>query len=325
MSMVQGWLGNLRNFVLDGYTSAISHKPQLDRPNSWGAMVPTWTGPEHHRRLTAYRFLEALFRNRGREFANLFDPADRAEVREYGDAALLVHVVRSAVTGDDVSITVDDGTDDGVTSPAALARQADFDTWADAEGFPAKVLETERDTVKLGDGVYALTTSAEKGRVRLRLFSPECYFPVRDPDDAEDEFPRIVRIAWQECHRNDDGTETDRIRCITWELRARPEGLRNLPWSKRPTALTCYLSDGTWAMDAIGGRDIDRGFPPDRAQWRTTTRPDGSVAELVDVDLDLDFIPVVHLPNTVASCSCWRIWPGPTPTPRRRPTSRRCP
>lgn len=306
MSATSGFFAGLRQFILDGYTSALGHKTDLDRPNSWGAMVPPWTGSDHHRRLTAYRFLEALFRNRGREFANLFDPADRAEVREYGDAALLVHVVRSAVTGDDVSIVVDDGEDDDGPTPAVTARQADFDAWARSESFAAKVLETERDTVKLGDGVYALTMSDEKQRVRLRLFSPETYFPVRDPDDAEDEFARVVRIAWQETR--DDGSTPgeadgsnliDTVRCITWRLGQRADGPRKLPWNERQTALTCFLSDGVWDLADLGGRMIDQGFNPLHAQWRTMTRPDGTVVELQDVDLDLDFIPVVHLPNTV--------------------------
>lgn len=306
---MSGLVAGLRQFVLDGYTSALGHKAELDRPNSWGAMVPPWTGAEHHRRLTAYRFLEALFRNRGREFANLYDPLDRAEVREYGDAALLVHVVRSAVTGDDVSIVVDDDPDDSVLSAAAKTRQADYDAWARAESFAAKVLETERDTVKLGDGVFALTTSYEKQRVRLRLFSPECYFPVRDPDDAEDEFPSIVRIAWQEVRNDgstpgagygsDDGNAIDVLRCITWRLAPRPAGPRALPWNDRSSALTCYLSDGMWDLADIAGREIDQGFPSEKARWRTTTLPDGTIVPLQDIDLDLDFIPVIHLPNTV--------------------------
>lgn len=305
MSLVTEFVGRAREFLLDGWTSALGHKPELDS-QQWGAMVATWTGEEHHRRLTAYRLLEALFRNRGREFADLTNPADREGIREYGDAALLVHIVRSAVVGDRVSIAVEMG-DDDAPDAAALLRQADFDAWATAEGFVPKLVETERDAVKLGDGVYALTTSAEKSRVRLRLFSPECYFPVRDPNDAEDDFPRTVRLAWQFTDRIDADTGVDRVRCITWRLGVREGGSRALPWNDRPSALTCYLSDGTWDLADIirSRRNVDDGFLPGEATWSTVVRADGTELALEDYDLDLDFIPVVHLPNTVEVKAGW--------------------
>lgn len=212
---------------------------------------------------------------------------------------------------------------------AARDRQAWLREWADAERLARKVFETERNAVGLGDGVYVLRWSVEKQRPRIVPYDPGFYFPVLSMNDEED-FPTTVHLAWE--YDETEGGETHRwVRRITYRLapiapRA-PEPLsatktianlmtgtvaevelprnatqdasgqftRSLPWNDTPTSITCYLTDAKWRLEDVGRRlvqDID--FT--KAQYEHNEQGD----ELRDLDLEIDFLPVVHVPNTVA-------------------------
>jgi hypothetical protein len=70
---------------------------------------------------------------------------------------------------------------------------------------------------------------------------------------------------------------------------------RMYAWNDEPSYLTCYLTDATWELGDIKGPvDVDS-LPLDRATF--AIRSDGEVLD--HLDLLLDFIPVVHVPNTV--------------------------
>ncbi|WP_039942971.1 hypothetical protein [Streptomyces himastatinicus] len=70
---------------------------------------------------------------------------------------------------------------------------------------------------------------------------------------------------------------------------------RMYAWNDEPSYLTCYLTDATWELGDIKGPvDVDS-LPEAKATF--ATRSDGEV--LQRLDLLLDFIPVVHVPNTV--------------------------
>lgn len=294
----------LRQLILDQWTG-LSFKrgiPPLESTTAGkrGWMAASWVGAQNERRLAAYKVLYAIYRNAGREFLNTDDEDVRARHREYGDASLLVKVVLAAVLGDDLSIVVEGA--DEAENTAAVERQAWFEDWADVERFRAKVMETERDAQKIGDGVYVLGISGEKGRVRLRLFDAGFYFPELDPNAAEDEFPVRVHIAWQYQHQTDPGDPSkvqDRVRRITWELSDLPGGeTRAYPWNDRPTPTTCYLTDATWALDDVDGFNVEN-FPLGRAEFRVDDTADDGIVELDHVDQRIDFLPIVHMPNTV--------------------------
>lgn len=71
--------------------------------------------------------------------------------------------------------------------------------------------------------------------------------------------------------------------------------MRQYPWNDTPSAVTCYLTDATWKLsDLTGPLDVDS-LPLNKATY--ATRADGEV--LQRLDLLIDFIPVVHVPNTV--------------------------
>lgn len=296
----------IRQLLLDQYTG-LSFKGGIkplqsttEGGRSW--MAPSWVGDQHDRRLAAYKVLYSIFRNAGREFIQVVDEHDRDKHREYGDAALLVKVVLAAVMGDDIGIAVEGAEDD--ENAAAQERQDWFDAWADAERLPAKIMETERDAQKLGDGVYVFATSRDKGRIRVRLFDPGFYFPELDPNMAEDEFPRRVHIAWEFEDTRSGPTVVRKVRRMTFELGDLPEGERprRYPWNDKPSTTTCYWTDGTWLLENLDGYNVEN-FPLSRAEAfaMTTTGQGASQApvEVRQLDLGIDFLPVIHLPNTV--------------------------
>ncbi|MFJ1993087.1 hypothetical protein [Streptomyces asiaticus] len=70
---------------------------------------------------------------------------------------------------------------------------------------------------------------------------------------------------------------------------------RMYAWNDGPSYFTCYLTDATWELgDLKGPVDVDS-LPLELATF--ATRSDGEVLD--KLDLLIDFIPVVHQPNTV--------------------------
>ncbi|MFH9425955.1 hypothetical protein [Streptomyces sp. NPDC017529] len=70
---------------------------------------------------------------------------------------------------------------------------------------------------------------------------------------------------------------------------------RQYAWNDEPSYVTCYLTDATWELgDIKGPADVDS-LPLDAATF--ATRGDGEVLD--HLDLLIDFVPVVHVPNTV--------------------------
>ena len=74
---------------------------------------------------------------------------------------------------------------------------------------------------------------------------------------------------------------------------------RQYPWNDEPSPYTCYLTDATWNLDDLfddlrGPVDVDS-LPLAKARY--STRDDGEVLDRLD--LLIDFIPLVHVPNTI--------------------------
>lgn len=218
--------------------------------------------------------------------------------------------------------------------PGLQARQAEIDAWVDTEGVRALVDEVEHDIAGLGDGVVVLWP--QRGDwPRLEVMDPAAYFPVTsDFDDGR--YPRKIHLCWEyditEPLPSGGVRTTTRLRRITFELvdlletRIVDDGAGGVAWmgadgepadrpvlygnetigadrlirrlypwdqgdgdgpaeGRQPSRDVCIYSDGTWATDDIG-HDMDA-LDPSKAVW-TAWR----------VDLGVDFIPVVHLPNT---------------------------
>lgn len=315
-----------REAVFDNYTP-LDYKQAMASGKS-AHRAPTWVGEEHERRLLAYKILQSYDDNASREFRPEGEEGtrNRDDHREYGDASLLNDSVMSALLGESQTIIVpgaeayDPDAEDPDPDEQSEAREA-FELqewlrgWAEEERLPLKLVENERKAVSLGDAVYTLGWSNAKGRPRLRVFDPGFYFPVLD-DRNEDEFPETVHLAW-ELEPDDPESGRRRIRRITWRLAPivaageTPDGetalregeavddegriTRQLPWNDEPTAVTCYLTDAVWDWDPMGRRKVTD-LDPANAEYQVNE--DG--VELRDLDLMIDFVPVVHVPNTVA-------------------------
>ncbi|MEU5742061.1 hypothetical protein ABZ784_29220 [Streptomyces tendae] len=229
------------------------------------------------------------------------------------------------------------GTDEADPEAATAEKvQTLLREWADEELLPMRLLQTERKAVGLGDGVYLLHWDADKQRVRLKTFDPGFYFPIIDEDSDGSDFPDRVHFAW-ELPEDKARRLPARLRRITYHLDwIRPQTANGVdrtgralrapvmseatddqpsqpilgrgdtldgngsitrlyPWSDRPSYKTVYLTDAIWELgDLKAPVDVDS-LPMDKAQFATN----GQGEVLDQLDLYQDFIPVIHVPNTV--------------------------
>lgn len=223
----------------------------------------------------------------------------------------------------DIDAGTPDQTADQAEAQAAVDLQEWLRHWAVDERLALKMLETERRAIGLGDGLYVLGWDPELARPRLDVYDPTFYFPVI-PDNGH-EFPRKVHLAWEIVDEALEKAGQTKIRRLTWELGkivpvSQPGllpsvlggaqeilrsgdtravdgegGIERLyPWNDAPSSTTCYYSDATWTIDP--GRQIVTDLTEGKAEFAI----DAEGNSLNRLDIGLDFLPVVHMPNTVA-------------------------
>ncbi|NJA59175.1 hypothetical protein [Streptomyces sp. NEAU-H3] len=214
--------------------------------------------------------------------------------------------------------------------------------WAVDELFAVRLQQNERKTVREGDGLYLLGWDGQKRRPRLNVVDPGFYFPDL-PDNAGDsaEYPQRIHIAWEVEPDRRDPASKRRLRRITYELApigtatiadtetvpGRPSRIpalaadgvtplliegdvwdpqqgtisRQHPWNDEPTTLTCYLTDAEWDLD-----DIKADQDVHTLDYRYATFQTNQAGEVLDhLDLQIDFIPAVHVPNTIPEDGHW--------------------
>lgn len=193
---------------------------------------------------------------------------------------------------------------------AAMERQEWMDGWWDDELASLKIIEAEDDSVGLGDGVYELVLSRDKERARLRVHEAGFYFPVFADDAQGDDYPERVHLAWE----FEDDAEERWIRRITYERRrivtldddGSPTGFgaRRYPYAPDVASeWTVVKTDATWRM-----KDLDaRQFGVDQLSLvkASIIAMDEDGNQILDLDLEIDFIPLVHVPNTSAMKNLW--------------------
>jgi len=229
------------------------------------------------------------------------------------------------------------GTDQSTPEAEMAARvQELLREWADEELLPMRLLQAERNAVGLGDGVMLLYWDGDKQRVRIKTFDPGFYFPVLGEDSDGSDYPDRVHFAWDLPADKARGLPA-RVRRITYELDwIRPQTANGVdrtgrplrapvlseatdtqaaqpllgtgdsldgngaitrlyPWSETPSYKTVYLTDAIWDLkDIKAGQDVDS-LPMDKAHFATNGQ-----GEILDrLDLYQDFLPILHLPNTV--------------------------
>ncbi|MFI1563892.1 hypothetical protein ACH4ZX_12665 [Streptomyces sp. NPDC020490] len=283
-----------RKVLIDTW-SALGYKPSFHaavegRPTTLpGSVGASWVPEADRRRLAAYTFLAAYDNNQ----AAVLLGENGDDRREYGDASLIVDQTLTHLLGETQQIVVDGSDDDTV----AQEREALLREWAQKEQLRMRMQYAERNAVLLGDTVYLLAWSRAKGRPVLKTIDPGFYFPVL-PDGALDgeEYPQRVHLAWEVPEDAATGRKGS-LRRVTYELGPIGDGSarRTYPWSSQPTTVTCYLTDAEWDLGQVDRTgDIDA-LSLSHARFRTNA--DGQV--LNRLDLQLDFIPLVHVPNTI--------------------------
>ncbi len=286
---MRGW----RSLIIDAW-SALSYKPAFQaasdgRPTApFGLAAPSWVPETDRRRLAAYTVLAAYDTNQAAALLG----ANADDRREYGDPSLIVDQTLSHLLGETQQIVLE-GTEDGTP---VRDREDLLRDWAQTEHLRMRMQHAERTAVLLGDTVYLLAWSRAKGRPVLRTFDPGFYFPVLSDGTLDaDAYPDRVHLAWEVPADPVTGGKGT-LRRVTYELGPiEGGGGRLYPWSRQPSNITCYLTDAEWDLDQVDrAGDIDA-LSPARARFRSNA--DGEV--LNRLDLQLDFIPLVHIPNTV--------------------------
>lgn len=341
-----GLFSGLKTVIIDRW-SPFNYKPlyndNLGMPNrrAFPEAHATWVPAYDERRLAAYKLLTAYDKNQVAELSAFIDGDQARERREFGDPSMFVDTITSHVLGEEQTLTVPGAERAGGDESTPEAETADrvqtlLREWADEELLPMRLLQTERKTVVLGDGVYLLHWDADKQRVRIKTFDPGFYFPIVGEDDDGSDFPDRIHFAW-ELPEDKARRLPARLRRITYHLDwIRPQSANGVdrtgrpvraavlsepteeqaaqavlgrgdsldahgsitrlyPWSEQPSYKTVYLTDATWELgDLKAPVDVDT-LPMDKAHFATN----GQGEVLDELDLYQDFIPVIHVPNTV--------------------------
>ena len=195
--------------------------------------------------------------------------------------------------------------------PKLKGREEWLQKWAKDEQFLTKLHELERECiVPLGSGVMAFGWDHARKRVGCEIFEPDAYFPILS-ERTPGEFPRRVHLAWQYKELNEAGEEEDWVRRITYELvpvvpvDGEDDPAPGVDRGEMPVYIedaeqwrdSCLLTDATWPAGAFEKVDgLDEGAVYSMAPIVVGGPP----VALQQVAIGLDFIPVVHWPNTPA-------------------------
>lgn len=249
---------------------------------------PGWIPADDARRLRAYMLYDAYYRLAAREWLKPTTPEEeKNNRREYGDYFILVETAISSLMGDKQTLTWENNDKVNQNQLDVMLQ------WMKDERFHAKLLEVERNTCKLGDGVVAFGWSEKKNRPKMSVWDPGFFFPdLESLHLSEDDFPPGVSIAYEYNATTPAGDEVPYLRRIKWRLLT-AEG-NYVGDNPAYVAANCEMSDGIWSLDkvdkqdpnALGDSSVYRWFKPPTL-------------------LNIDFIPVVHIPCFVAEQDFW--------------------
>jgi hypothetical protein len=283
----------------------------------------TWIPQDHERRLKAYELLEAFYYNYSRDYRFSPDSGDDSQndtILESGDASWLCRKIKAKLFGDGMILAMEmpdeikgikslesliaNSTDQTAKTKAQTDLQALTGTrdrlterekymlrwWKNNNIFLA-IDENETLCSYLGDCAYLvewvkeIVNGAEIGRPGLRTYDPGFIFPFFGCNDKslEDNATRVqdrVIIAWQEISKeiadNVGQTQYFVIFRDIYELRIGANGVKK-----------CFRKHGYYKYDASAEIDLnnlvdDNLLNQDNKVW---------------VDLGIDFMPVVLVPN----------------------------
>jgi len=235
--------------------------------------------------------------------AEKYDPTRTAEATVVDGEVAAAAAADAAPSGDATGGTADlahpEADPQQEVWRARAAREDWLREWATLERFTPKLFSTELNAVKKGDGVYVLGWNGRTKRAHLKVYDPDVYFPVPDPD-SDDEDATVHHLVWVYKEPRQDSSSPVivwKLRRITWRLKTVP------PW--RPAYLdkddpdstvACFMSDGVWNLnDGMKLPDMWDMLDETGATWRKNAEG----ADLHDLDIGIDFIPIEHIPNTI--------------------------
>lgn len=259
--------------------------------SGWAA--PFWVGDDF-RRICAYVFYEDICKNQARRW---LEPEttdeDREDHREYGDPGMYVLSIVSSILGDEQTVLTEGVIEERAIAPDgaggnAVAQQEILERWMLDERFLVKMMSNEKKCVRLGDQVYVLGWDDRNSRPRLRTYDPGFYFPVLDDWAHDDDYPWKIHIAWEYERPEVEGSnrKVKVLRRITWWLEEYEDQTFNYPWNAEPSNVACWMEEREWNLSELSGYDI------------YDLSDDGSTIIQEEINLGIDFIPVVHIPNT---------------------------
>ncbi|MBC9717853.1 hypothetical protein H9Y04_35510 [Streptomyces sp. TRM66268-LWL] len=287
-----------QQLIIDTW-GALAYKPAFQEaadgrtgrlPGHAGA---AWVPETDRRRLAAYTVLAAYDTNQAAALLG----EDGADRREYGDPALIVNQTLSHLLGETQKITLPGTAEQD--SDLGSERETLLKEWADSEHLWMRMQHAERTAVLLGDTVYLVAWSRLKNRPVLQTIDPGFYFPVlTDAGLGADDYPERVHLAW-EVPAGPAAGQRSTLRRVTYELGPISDNgdprSRRYPWSTEPSDRTCYLTDAEWDLEHVNRAEGIDALSLKHARFRTNA--DGDL--LNRLDLQLDFIPIVHVPNTI--------------------------
>ena len=196
------------------------------------------------------------------------------------------------------------------TQPRLQVRQDQLREWARRQRLEAKLRELQGELVQpLGEG--CVTLMAKQGEwPDITLWEPDAYHPVF-PDGTLTEFPEKVHLAFEYTKAGQLGEE-NWLRRVTWEMRdiileGDEDGQlapRTLLSRSEPVTRTCVYSDERWNLGDSTTWDENNLLESLDDPTETGEVEDpitGEMVPAVEVDLHLDFIPMVHFPRRMLS------------------------
>lgn len=203
-------------------------------------------------------------------------------------------------------------------------------SWADDVHLPLRQVDVERNAVGLGDGCILLGWDSQRQTVIPSVLDPGFYFPVL-PDSLDGyAYPDKVHFAW-ELPGDQFPDNRTRVRRITYERKllapildelayelavndeereaawSLPDGavwrtvdgirevVRVYPWSTEQSRYWTTVTDATWKLDDLKDATDPSMFDLDNATIRWDDEADEPI---LDRDLGIDFLPILHIPNT---------------------------
>lgn len=272
------------------------------------------------------------------EVPDMPDVAPEPQIDDLGhlpeSARQAVHARRLARWADEAADAVAEWDEAVAAAPVARRREAELREWAARRQLVSRLHESEVDAVGLGDSVVVLWPEPGDWPT-ASVLDPAAYFP--DVADADrDEFPRRVDIAWTFTEPDPvTGAPESFLRRCTWELVDLtglhtvevngPDGPR-LSWAdatgapaSSPTLRPGEVQDSGRVMRSYPWHGDDDDLSPDvclytEMVWAERDLTGDSLRSLDEslavvihdrTDLGVDFIPVIHRPNTPTSQTMW--------------------